>query len=48
VNLVIICCKARKNGLFAGELPVHKGNKKIRLFDHEDYSNERFAALERE
>jgi len=30
----------------AGGLPFHKGNKKIRLFEHEDNSKESFAILE--
>jgi hypothetical protein len=48
VNLVIVCCKAWANGRVAGGLPFQKGNKKIRLFEHEDNSKESFGVLERE
>jgi len=43
----MVCCKAWANGRAAGGLPFHKGNKKIRLFEHEDNSKESFAILER-
>jgi hypothetical protein len=48
VNLVIVCCTAQANNRAAGNHPVHKGNKKIRLFEHEDNSKESFVFLARE
>lgn len=48
VYLVIVCCTAWASDRAAGDLPVHKGNKKIRLFEREDNSKESFAVLERE
>lgn len=48
VNLVIVCCTAPANNRAAGVLPVHKRNKKIRLFEHEDSSKENFVFLARE
>jgi len=47
VKLVMLCCKVWTNGLVAVDLPVHKRNKKMGLFDHEENSNESFAVLER-
>jgi len=44
----MVCWTAWVNGRAAGDLPLRKGNNKIRLFEHEDNSKERFVVLERE